>query len=172
MHGKPWVLDTVFKYIYKNIKKKKVGNKHIQTRTHTQKKNPQCYASKKRRLKLLFYNCCYQQKLKIPHPATFLRLPGEGKTVWYPRVTSQSTVHLHTQQKQSETGRKATSHGGAGGSGCPLPAPLQSASRFTALPIASVVTWLWGPIMLLGLWGGGCACGEGCEPGGPCEVRQ
>lgn len=30
------------------------------------------------------------------------------------------------------------------------------------------LTWPCGPIMgLLGLCGGGCECGDGCDPGGP-----
>lgn len=39
--------------------------------------------------------------------------------------------------------------------------------------VAVCLTWPCGPIMgLLVLCGGGCACGDGCEPGGPFKREE
>lgn len=44
---------------------------------------------------------------------------------------------------------------------------------YVCVRVAVCLTWPCGPIMgLLALCGGGCACGDGCEPGGPFKREE
>lgn len=44
---------------------------------------------------------------------------------------------------------------------------------YVCVRVAVCLTWPCGPIIgLLALCGGGCACGDGCEPGGPFKREE